>query len=91
MDSWLHGESPMLLLQYDSVFKTIRSRAAEGYFEEFIGRYLLGNPHGAIVTLAPEKGLSSRRDEETQMCIRDRNMPVFGRGREPSPFSCLQN
>ena len=66
MDSWLHGESPMLLLQYDSVFKTIRSRAAEGYFEEFIQRYLLGNPHGAIVTLAPQKGLSSRREEETR-------------------------
>ena len=37
-----------------------------GYFEDLIQKYLLDNAHGAVVVVAPEKGLNSVRDRHWQ-------------------------
>lgn len=66
MDSWLHGENPMTLLHFDSIFTELRKRAAEGYFEELLQKMIIENPHALVYTLVPEPGMSVRIDQEKQ-------------------------
>ena len=45
---------------------SLRKPWKRGYFEELIRKYLLGNTHGAILSLVPEKGLAAKRDKELE-------------------------
>src|SRR5699024_11831028 len=45
--------------------------AGQGYFEKLIREYLLDNPHCAVVTLYPEPGLASRREEAVTKKLAD--------------------
>lgn len=63
-DSWLYDDNdPFRCLRELEVLDSLKKKAKEGYFEELIRKYLLSNPHTAVVTLVPERGLAAKRDE----------------------------
>ena len=45
-------------------FVFLKKQIGTGYYEDLIRRYLLENPHGAIVVVKPEKGRTARMDRE---------------------------
>jgi len=63
LDSWLYDEKqPFLHIEANETFATLRGKAKEGYFEELLQKYLLDNPHKAVVILKPKKGLTEEND-----------------------------
>ena len=64
MDSWLYGGRPTLYLEYQRVFDFLKKAVDEGYFEELIHKYLLDNPHEAVITVVPEVNKTALEDEE---------------------------
>ncbi len=66
LDSWLYDqERPFDYLKQLDIFRKLKEKMEEGYFEELIRKYLLDNPHGAVVVLEPERGLAEKREAET--------------------------
>ncbi len=64
-DSWLYDDDqPFAYLKQLDVFENLKRLSGEGYFEELIRTRLLNNPHGAVVTLRPERGLELKKTEE---------------------------
>ncbi len=62
-DSWLYDESdPLMHLAYAETFAELRRKMDSGYFEKLIADYLLDNPHSAVVTAEPKKGLAAERE-----------------------------
>lgn len=41
----------------------LREQIKTGYFEDLIQKYLLDNAHGAVVVVAPEKGLNRAKEQ----------------------------
>ena len=66
MTNWLYGADPLEPLRFNKHLAAIKNQAENGYFENLIKKFLLENPHGSLVTLTPEQGLISRREEELQ-------------------------
>jgi len=65
LDSWLYDdEKPFLHIEANDTFAFLRSQVQTGYFEGLIKKYLLDNPHGAVVILQPEEGLGIRKEKE---------------------------
>lgn len=63
-DSWLYDETkPFIHLEALETFALLRKRIETDYFEQLIGKWLLENPHGAIVTVRPKKGLTQEKEE----------------------------
>lgn len=63
LDSWLYDEKqPFLHIEANETFAALRKKAKEGYFEELLQKYLLDNPHKAVVILKPKKGLTEEND-----------------------------
>ena len=72
MQSWIFDERrPFLSLECLDILKELREQIDTGYFENLIQTYLLDNTHGAVVTVAPERGLNRRKEEETQKKLAD--------------------
>ncbi len=65
-DSWLYDDTdPFASLKELAVFEELKQHITDGYFENLIRKALLSNPHKAIVTLVPKKGLAAERDQKT--------------------------
>ena len=45
-------------------FEFLKKQVGTGYYEALIRKYLLDNPHGAVVIVKPEKGRTARMDAE---------------------------
>ena len=69
MSSWLYGGDPMLYLENDMVFKELRKRLAEGYFEKLLTQMLLDDSTGALLFSRPSKTLGDelRKAEEERL------------------------
>lgn len=66
-DSWLYDDAaPFMHIESNAVFATIKKKIDTNYFEELIQTYLLENTHKAIIMVEPEKGLTSRQEQELQ-------------------------
>lgn len=64
MESWLFDETkPFIHLECLDTFRYLREQIETGYFENLIKKYLLDNQHGAIVVVAPERGLNKGKEE----------------------------
>ena len=64
-DSWLYDdEKPFIHVEELKTFAFLKEQIGSGYFEELIQKYILDNPHGAIVVIKPEKGRTARLDKE---------------------------
>lgn len=63
MESWLFDDKkPFIHLECLDTFEYLRSQISTGYFEDLIRKYLLENQHGAVVVVAPQKGLNSAKE-----------------------------
>ena len=67
MDSRLFDDmEPFMYLELLETFEFLKAQIGTGYYEELIQKYLLGNTHGVVVTLAPEKGLTQLAEEKLE-------------------------
>ena len=65
LDSWLYDdEKPFIHIEALDTFEFLKKQIGTGYYEDLIRRYILENPHGAIVVVKPEKGRTARLDRE---------------------------
>lgn len=63
MESWLFDDKkPFIHLECLDTFEYLRNQISTGYFEDLIRKYLLENKHGAVVVVAPQKGLNSAKE-----------------------------
>ena len=64
-DSWLYDEEkPFIHMKAIPTFEFLKEQVETGYFEELIREYILDNPHGSIVIIRPEQGMTARMDKE---------------------------
>lgn len=67
MDSWLYDEEkPFIHIEALDTFEFLKKQIGTGYYEELVQKYLLDNPHGAIVIVTPEKGRTARMEAELE-------------------------
>ena len=61
---WLHGKNPWERLLFVPFFTALKERIAgeEGFFEALIQKYLLDNPHRALVLVEPEPGYLEKKE-----------------------------
>ncbi len=65
LGSWLYeDENPFAQLEQGALFAKLRKLAEKGYFEELIQKWILENPHKAVVVLKPETGRNERLEAE---------------------------
>lgn len=65
MDSWLYDdEKPFIHIEAGDTYAALRKKVDSRYFEELISEKLLNNPHRSVLVLAPERGLTARKDDE---------------------------
>lgn len=70
LDSWLYDENkPFIHVEANDTFAALKKDLEGGYFEELIEKYLLNNPHRTVVVLSPEKGLTTKKDEELRASL----------------------
>lgn len=62
LDSWLYDGKPTLHLEYQKTFDYLKKAVEEGYFEQLIHRYLLDNPHEAVITVRPRVNQTAEED-----------------------------
>ncbi len=83
LDSWLYDETkPFLHLDALDVYETLRKEVDNGYFEDLIWKYLLGNKHVSILSLLPKKGLNAEHEQELQKKLNDYRDSLGGEEKE---------
>lgn len=64
-DSWLYDENePFMHIDSLETFEFLKKNINTDYYENLLQKYILDNPHGAIVVVKPEKGRTARMDEK---------------------------
>lgn len=64
MDSWLYDENePFAYVRQLDIYDELKKAVGSGYYEELIQKYLLDNPHAAMVVIEPKKGLTAETEE----------------------------
>lgn len=72
LEAWMFDElNPFTLIDADNAFVYLNSVVDTGYYESLIEEYILNNNHKAILTLAPEKGLTDRKEKELARKLAD--------------------
>ncbi|MFO7761338.1 MAG: insulinase family protein [Thermodesulfobacteriota bacterium] len=64
LTNWLYDGDPLKPLRFETWINEIRKEADAGYFENLIRKYFLDNPHSSLVSLIPEPGLISKREQD---------------------------
>ena len=64
--TWLHGSKPWEGVLIEPVFKKIKENIAADsrYFESLIQKYLIDNPHRALVIIEPKEDFLTRQEEK---------------------------
>ena len=67
--SWLYGGDPLLYVNCDGMFKTLRERLDTGYYENLLREWLLDETGTAQITMLPSRdyGERERADEERRL------------------------
>ena len=64
LESWLYDkDKPFVHIELNETYAALRKKVEEGYFEGLIEKYLLNNPHEAVVILQPRTGLAKEQEE----------------------------
>lgn len=64
LDSWLYDESrPFIHIEANETYAKLKEKVGEGYFEGLVEKYLLNNPHAAMVILEPKEGLGKEKED----------------------------
>jgi len=63
--TWLHGSKPWEGLLIEPAIKKIKENLAKDkrYFESLISKYLINNPHYALVTIEPKENFLTQQEE----------------------------
>lgn len=71
MVTWLHDADPLVPLKFENAVEGLRSRLArnEPVFQECVTKYILDNPHRAVVTLKPDPEFAKKEDAAEQARI----------------------
>lgn len=73
LDSWLYDkDQPFTHLKCFKTFDVLRERISSGYFEKLIEKYLLNSKHASVLILKPEKGLSTRNEEQLKKVLAEK-------------------
>ena len=63
LDSWLYDENaPFMHIEANDTYKALRDKIDTNYYEGLIERWMITNPHKAILTVKPSRGLTTRKD-----------------------------
>lgn len=60
LDQWLYGGDPADAFRNDALYASLREKVATGWFEKFLRKTLLDNPHHVRLTLRPSKTLGAK-------------------------------
>ena len=72
LDSWLYDDAKAFThVEADETFAKLKEKVGTGYFEGLVEKYLLDNPHTAIVTGIPKAGLALKKEEEIKAKLAD--------------------
>ncbi|MCR2049708.1 insulinase family protein [Acetatifactor muris] len=64
MGSWMYDDGkPFIHIEANETYAKLRAKVEEGYFEKLIDRWLLNNPHAAMVILQPKEGLAKAQEK----------------------------
>ena len=58
---WLYGGDPADALKTGALYKSLREKVSQGWFESLLKRVILDNPHHAKLTMTPSKTLGEER------------------------------
>lgn len=73
MESWLYDDAkPFIHLECLDTLQFLREQIKTGYFENLIQEYLLDNTHGAVVVVAPQRGLNRLKEERLEKKLADK-------------------
>ena len=65
MDSWLYDEeAPFSYLKQLAHYESLKEKAQGDYFQQLIRERLLNNPHSALVTAVPRRGLAAEQEKK---------------------------
>ncbi len=63
LDSWLYGGDPAQNLCFDGVFRSLREKIDQGWFEKLLREVFLDNPHRARLCMVPSKTVGEEKQE----------------------------
>ena len=64
-DQWNYCDEDFFTsLKQNEIYKDLRKKINEGYFEEILKERVLCNPHKTILKMVPKKGLLQKEDDE---------------------------
>jgi presequence protease len=73
LTTWLHGADPLLPLKFEKALGDLKARLASGepVFQTVLTKYILDNPHRALLTLRPDAEFAKNEDEVEKQRIAD--------------------
>lgn len=72
LDTWLFDDDRVFdAMEMLDVFEFLKQQVDTGYYERLIQKYLLDNPHGAVISLEPEKGLNTKAEADLEKKLAD--------------------
>lgn len=73
MGSWTYDDSkPFIHIEANETYAGLRAKVEEGYFEKLVEKYLLNNPHEAMVILQPKEGLAAERETALKKALAEK-------------------
>ena len=69
LGQWLYGGDPAAAFKLNDVFKSLRKKVSEGWFERFLREALVDNPSHVSLTLVPDASLAERRLAEDKASL----------------------
>jgi Zn-dependent M16 (insulinase) family peptidase len=84
LKSWIHGGRPWDSLLFVPGFSELKRRLAENprYMESLIRRYLLDNPHRALVSVIPETDFLEKQEAALETSLAKKAASLSGTERE---------
>ncbi len=65
LDSWLYDDKkPWSFIDIKELYSELKKKVQTNYYEELLRKYILDNTHKSVVSLYPERGLSSKKEKE---------------------------
>lgn len=73
MTTWLHDADPLDPLKFEEPIAGLKSRLAQNnpVFQDCVSKYILQNPHRALVVMKPDPEFSKKEDEKEKKRIQD--------------------
>jgi Zn-dependent M16 (insulinase) family peptidase len=71
LDTWLYNKDmPFDTLETVKYLDGFKEHLEDGYFEKLIEKYLLNNKHHSVVSISPEPGLTTKKDDKLKEELR---------------------